>query len=187
MSKEMNAGGLHAVTIEDFFPTREIWADEDEIALSKLKTALMADLDPRTPYQHVFAENLVELEWEKLRHRRMRNALLNAELKEKTTTALSGQTGFLAQVKKEDQETARDLISSDPLRQKSAKKTLAKKDIPVSELYAAAYQKCLRDLAYFEAQISEVETRRRKLLIEYALLKSEQAILVEDANVLDSA
>lgn len=91
MPKEMLARGLRGVTIEDFFPTSEIWADEDELVLDKLKIALLADLDPRTPYQHVFAENLVELEWEKLRHRRMRNALLNAELKEKRPQPLAAK------------------------------------------------------------------------------------------------
>lgn len=91
----------------------------------------------------------------------------------------------MVQIKKEDHKTAHDLISKDPLKQESAKETLAKKDISVSELFAAAYQKCLRDLAYFEAQITEVETRRRKLRIEYALLKSKQAILLEDADVMD--
>lgn len=185
MTKDMLAGELHGATFRDFFPTSEVWADEEQATLDKLKAALLSDLDPHTPYQHVVAENLVELEWEKMRYRRIRDSLLNTALKETTTQALSGQVDFFASVRGEDRETARDLTSRDLVKQKSARETLANKDISISELVTAAYQTCLRDLAFFDAQIAEVETRRRKLRMDYDLLKSKHAVLIDDADIVD--
>ena len=43
----------------------------------RFRAELMEDLAPRTPYECVMAEKLVELEWEIVRHRFMREAGLN--------------------------------------------------------------------------------------------------------------
>jgi hypothetical protein len=39
---------------------------------------------PGTPYEHILAEQLVTLEWEALRHRRMRDSLLLAEYRDQS-------------------------------------------------------------------------------------------------------
>jgi hypothetical protein len=50
--------------------------DEDPLAYEALHGALMGELAPGTPYERVLAANLALLEWDAIRHRRLRDNLL---------------------------------------------------------------------------------------------------------------
>ncbi len=178
---------IETPAISDFFPAIELWADEDQGTLEDLRDALLSDLAPGTPYQHALANNLVELEWDKLRHRRMRDALLRAELRKNAMHLLSGEYGVFGPAPDSPEgETATDLVGSDPVRRKAAEEQLVESGSSLSELLAQAYQSVMPQMDHHERQIAGVEIRRRKLRHDYDLLKSRQASPVEDAEIVQA-
>ena len=68
--------------IVDLIPRLMLFPGEDPIAYEDLRDALLGDLAPGAPYERALAENLVTLEWEAIRHRRMRDTLIKAKARE---------------------------------------------------------------------------------------------------------
>lgn len=62
--------------------------DESAADLESLRLALQADLAPRTPYERVLADNLVDLEWERQRARRWAVAVIFDEAHRQLETRL---------------------------------------------------------------------------------------------------
>jgi hypothetical protein len=185
MSVSHSPSKIEAPPISGFFPAIELWADEDQRTLEDLRDALLSDLAPGTPYQHALANNLVELEWDKLRHRRMRDALLRAALRQNAVNLLSGEHNiFGPALGGPERETAAELVGPDPVRRKAAEEKLVEAGASLNELLAQAYQTVLPQMDHHERQIAGVEIRRRKLRQDYDLLKSRHVRLVEEAEIL---
>ena len=68
--------------LEDLIPRLMLFPGEDSIAYEDLRDALLGDLAPGAPYERALAENLVTLEWEAIRHRRMRDTLIKAKARD---------------------------------------------------------------------------------------------------------
>ena len=86
MSKKLpktSAKAAHAEVLQHFLPT-QLLPDEDPETHAALRDAILLDLTPGTPYERILAEQLVTLEWEALRHRRMRDSLLLAEYRDQS-------------------------------------------------------------------------------------------------------
>ena len=89
MSKKLrktSAKATHAEVLQHFLPT-QLLPDEDPETHLALRDAILLDLMPGTPYEHILAEQLVTLECEALRHRRMRDSLLMAEYRDQSVGA----------------------------------------------------------------------------------------------------
>jgi len=68
--------------LEDLIPRPMLFPGENSIAYEDLRDALLGDLAPGAPYEQALAENLVTLEWEAIRHRRMRDTLIKAKARD---------------------------------------------------------------------------------------------------------
>jgi len=80
---------LSAITSQpellDFLPRMTMFPGEDENSFEDLRHALMLDLNPATPYEATIADNLVSLEWELIRHRKIRDDLVKIEYRKVTS------------------------------------------------------------------------------------------------------
>jgi hypothetical protein len=58
----------------DILPKREALIGEDPDAFDDFHAAMMETLGPTTPYECVIAEKLIDIEWETVQRRHMRQA-----------------------------------------------------------------------------------------------------------------
>ena len=70
-----------AAALEDLLPRFPLLPHESETGYEGLRAALIADLAPARPYEVTLAETLVTLEWEAIRYRQMRHAMVQSELR----------------------------------------------------------------------------------------------------------
>lgn len=151
----------------------QILPGENPQAFEVFKAALISDLDPRSAYERLMAEQLVLLEFDLNKHRALRDALLLSEIREMSVGAFQknkvGHVHF-----DEDEEArglARDLVSQEPTRRAGALEQLSDREITPQEIAARAHAQVLKHLEYHDSQIAELEKRRRRLLSDYEELK----------------
>ncbi|MDF1706622.1 MAG: hypothetical protein P1U72_00870 [Paracoccaceae bacterium] len=173
---------LQAICAPDVLP------DEKADKFEYLRQALFQDLEPKSPYEQLLAEQMVALEWDAVRYRRLRDNLLKGEFRElsKGVFALGaiGRVNPKLETEKSKAQ-ALDLVAQDNDRRQSALNILADMEIQPSEIMAKAYQQVAKDLEVFERQIAETETRRRKLRDDYDRLRAARTKHVEDAEVIE--
>jgi hypothetical protein len=162
--------------------------DENADSFEYLRKALFQDLEPKSPYEQLLAEQMVALEWDAVRYRRLRDNLLKIEFRELSKGAFArGAIGRVHSTLETEKSKAhvRDLVAQDSDRRQSALTFLADFEITPSEIMAKAYQHVAKDLEVFERQIAETETRRRKLREDYDRVRGARAKKVEDAEVIE--
>ena len=173
----------------DLIPKLKPMPGEDQNAMADLRKALLLDLSPSAPYERALAEQLVTLEFEMDRHRRMRDALILSEIREKATKFLhdaGSESWSPFKPSNAAKQFGSDLVSGDPARQSKALEKLGKLEIPADEVLAKAYETVARSVAIHEHHIAEAEQRRRKLRDDYDKLKASKAKPVEEAVLLDA-
>jgi len=173
---------LRAICAPDILP------DEDADSFAYLRQAMFQDLEPKSPYEQLLAEQMVALEWDTVRYRRLRDNLLRDEFRifAKGALFLGRATVITAKgVDKKYEMQAQDLVVQDSDRRQSALRLLEDKEITPSEIMAKAYQNIAKDIEVFERQIAESETRRRKLREDYDRLRGSRPKQVEDAEVIE--
>lgn len=175
-----------AELLQHFLPTR-LLPDEDPETYGTLRDAIFLNLTPGTPYERILGEQLVTLEWEALRHRRLRDSLLMAEYRDQSMGAF--QEGAVGRVygPRQSQKTkdmTSDLISTDESRRARAVQALEAAQITPSEILARAYRALAKSLEQHERHIAAIEARRRKLRDDYGRLKAARARPIEEAEVV---
>ncbi len=90
---EVTGKSLHKVL--DLIPKLRLMPGEDEMQFADLRQALLMDLNPTSAYEQSLAEQIVNLVWETDRHRRMRDALVLADVREYAMGAF--ETGQMTQ------------------------------------------------------------------------------------------
>lgn len=189
MSKKLtktSSDTAHAELLQHFLPT-QLLPDEDPETYGALRDALFLNLMPGTPYERILAEQLVTLEWEALRHRRLRDSLLMAEYRDQSMGVF--QEGEVGQVDdfyldQNTKDMAFNLVSTDKDRRAKAMQALEAAQITPSEILAKAYSALASSLELHERHIAEIEVRRRKLRGDYDRLKTTRARPVEEAEVV---
>lgn len=150
---------------------------EDQATFDTLRTALLSDLAPQTPYEHALAENLVGLEWEVLRHRRLQDALLRAEYRQVAAGVfLNGAA----------ERVYRVLVSDNRKARASAEAALAERGITFDEILAEAYKYPAKDVVPHEQELAEIEVRRRRLREDYDQLTRHRLSLIDEAEIVDA-
>lgn len=151
----------------------QILPGENPQAFEVFKAELIDDLDPRSAYERLMAEQLVLLEFDLTKHRALRDALLLSEVREMSVGAF--QKNKVGHVHVDEDEAARglahDLVSQDPSRRAGALEQLADREITPHEIAARAHAQVLKHLEYHDSQIAELEKRRRRMLGDYEELK----------------
>jgi hypothetical protein len=165
-----------------------ILPDESKDLYDDLRLSLLNDLAPKTAYQSLLAEQIVQLEWDVLRFRRLRDSLLRSEFVELAMGVF--QEGKIEKIcidtpQNEAIEAARDLGSSDPERQQSALEKISETGIQPQEIMARAYQALAKDLEQLERQIAEAEPRRSKLREQYDRLQASSALAIDEAEEIE--
>ena len=171
--------------LEDLIPRPMIFPGEDPALYEGLREAFLQDLAPRSPYEHALAENLIRLEWEALRHSRMRDDLIRAQTREFAVGVYA--TGAVQEVdeySEEDVNSAFDLVTSDPERSAAAVAALQASEITPGEIVAKAYSRVAAQVERHEKQIAQIETRRRRLREDYDRLRAARPKPVEDAEIV---
>lgn len=159
--------------------------DEDPDAFIALRDSLVAELAPATGYQRLLAMNLVMVEWEIQRHRRLMAAAIRDEFR-KSAGALPKPDASpygLAFDGWAETQLGRDLLAGE----KKALADLKKHGVTLPELSAAAFAKRFTTVAYHEGRIADLERRRRSLRPEYEALKAKRPPTdeIEDAVEVD--
>ena len=142
---------------------------------------------PANPYERILAEQLVTLEWEALRHRRLRGSLLMAEYRDQSVGVFQkGDVGRIGSYRRNERakDMAFNLVSTDENRRTEAMQALEVAEIMPSEILEKAYKALARDLDLHERHIAEIEVRRRKLRDDYDRLKTTRALPVEEAELV---
>lgn len=189
MSKKLpktSAKAAHAELLQHFLPT-QLLPDEDPETHAALRDAILLDLTPGTPYKRILAEQLVTLEWEALRHRRMRDSLLLAEYRDQSMGVFKeGEVGrvYSFQQTKNAKEMAFDLVGTNKNKRTKAMQALEAAQITPSEILAKAYKELAGSLETHERHIAEIEVRRRKLRDDYDRLKTTRALPIEEAELV---
>ena len=176
----------HAELLQHFLPT-QLLPDEDPETHRVLRDALFLNLMPATPYERILAEQLVTLEWEALRHRRLRDSLLMAEFRDQSMGVFKeGKVGRVSDFYRTQdiKDKAFDLVSTNKNKRTKAMQALEAAQIAPSEILAKAYKALARPLETHECHIAEIEVRRRKLRDDYDRLKTTRALPVEEAELV---
>jgi hypothetical protein len=156
---------------------------------AQLRAALLHELAPSTPLERRLADDLVEYEWEILRHRGLRDAACRGEFREiATNVLLNGKPNFSARAEdltEEDRTLLYDLVCEDPKAQQKAEDEFFKRTSwEPQHLLAMAVGVARRAQAH-EDRIVDLERRRRALLKDYKELKSTPRLDIEDAEIIE--
>ena len=176
----------HAELLQHFLPT-QLLPDEDPETHRALSDAIFLNLMPGTPYERILAEQLVTLEWEALRHRRLRDSLLMAEFRDQSMGVFKeGKVGRVSDFYRTQdiKDKAFDLVSGNKNKRTKAMQALEAAEITPSEILAKAYKELAGSLDLHERHIAEIEVRRRKLRDDYDRLKTTRALPVEEAELV---
>lgn len=187
MSKQRNQMALRAEAeeIRDLSPGPMLFPDEDPATYEALRQALFADLAPSTAYERVLARNIVTLEWEAIRHRRIRHSLIRAKIRDLATGVFAnGSFDGALFADEEHTHLGRALVSMDPDRVAEAMAALEERKVSVDEILAEAYCRVSGMVELHERKLAEIEVRRRRLREDYDRLKAARAKPVEDAEIV---
>jgi len=174
--------------------------DEDPATFTAFRGALLEELAPRSAYEKCLAMNLVGIEWDIGRHRRLLAATTRDAFRQKAFAVAANEIGKRAYLALDDAGAAAEGEYGDASSQNYAKTfardllngkgraaaALAKVGVTPSEIVAAAQSQRATAVAYHEGRIAELERRRRALLADYETLKSRRlaADAIEDAVVV---
>ncbi len=173
----------------DLIPRLKPMPGEDEALMADLRQGFLQELAPSSPYEHSLAEQIFSLEWEAIRHRRMRDALILAEIRQQSVGVFTEDKIDPLDLLKVDhaaKDLGYDLVSDEPARRQKAMEKLAELEITPDEILAKSYAAVAKSVAPHEAHIADIERRKRRLRNDYDALKAARAAPVEDAVVLDS-
>jgi hypothetical protein len=194
---------LRSPTTLDLSGLDYLLPDEDPATFEEFRDALLEELAPRSAYQKCVAMNLVGIEWDIGRNRRLLAAALRDAFRRHAASVAerelagraylpsdaAGGTGDASEdVYDEDYaQCYAEMFASDLTdRKPKALAELAQTGVSRSEIAAAAQLYRATTVAYHEDRIAELERRRRALLADYETLKSRRlaADAIEDAVVV---
>jgi hypothetical protein len=147
--------------------------DEDVVAYKALRDSLLEEFGPMGAYQLSLAMNLVAIEWDIARHRRLMAATLREEFRRQSL----GVRDYGAPGKSQSFVTRSDDFSFGRGILAGSRDTipvLAKSGVTLSEITAAAMSSRLDAVGYHEGRIADLERRRRSLKDDYERLKAKR-------------
>jgi hypothetical protein len=194
---------LRSPTTLDLSGLDYLLPDEDPATFTEFRDALLEELAPRSAYQKCLAMNLVGIDWDIGRNRRLLAAALRDEFRRQATLIamreLAGRVYLSSDAAGgsedgEEHESDKDYadcyaeqFASDLTdRKPKALAELAETGVSCSEIVAAAHSQRATAVAYHEGRKAELERRRRALLVDYETLRARRlaADAIEDSVVV---
>ena len=154
--------------------------DEDVEEFKRFSDAILEELAPQGTYQRHLATNLVHIEWDQQRHRRLLAAVLQTEFRALAAgiaeVGVPGRASALFTLRSHF-DLGRSLLAHEA----EGEETLRQTGVTRSEITAAALLARRETVAYHEARIGDLERRRRQLLADYDRYKARKP-LVDDPD-----
>jgi len=188
---EITIAEATAQDLMDRFSAEHLLPGESAADKAQLRAAFLGELAPKTALEARLADDLVEYEWEILRHRRLRDAACRGEFRETATNVLvTGKPNYLASaadITEEHRALLYELVCEDPeVQQKAEEVFFERTSWEPHHLFAMAVGISRRAQAH-EDRIVDLERRRRALQKDYRELQSTRPRDIEDAEILDGA
>ncbi len=182
---------------QDLIPRPDFLPEEDPMEYEALKHALMTEHDPQTPYETIHVADLVLLEWDMRRHRRLYNDVFMAAIRDQAADLILGpehldyrRVGHDWDDREQTEAAARlnagALVGSDPELRRQAEEILAKAGYQRREVVGRAAVNAADQLARHEDRIAELEQRRRRLRDDLDRMKRGRS-LRSDAETIEAA
>jgi hypothetical protein len=155
--------------------SRYLLPDEDLDEFTRFSDAILKELAPVGVYQLHLATNLVQIEWDILRHRRLVAAVLRTEFRRQAGgVAEKGDPGLVstAFAMKTELHLGRSLLAQEA----EGDAILTQTGVLRSEITAAAFLSRSETVAYHEGRIADLERRRRQLLADYDRLRARKSV-----------
>ena len=166
-------------------PPRKLFPGEDRGDYEAFRLAVLAELAPSTFYEQQLAENLVDLEWEAVRYRNVRTALVTAGARDGSATVIEDSISpFSEKPSKRSIAIAGELFEPDGPG-KEAVSIINDIGTNLDEIVARAYAKEIGTLSHIERHLADIEPRRRRLLDDYDRLKARRSQNIPDAEIVD--
>ena len=172
-----------AEELVDLIPRVRLLPGEDETAYEDLRQALLLDFEPASPYEMALAENLVDLEWEAHRYRRLRDDLLRQKFLDIAAKEIDDDR-FARYPSERAKELAAALVCDNAGERAMGLDGLAERGLVEGAILAKAYAIELKTIEPIERHIAEIETRRRRLHEDLFRLKSKRSPVIPDADIL---
>jgi len=147
--------------------------DEDPQEFKEFRDDLLEELKPQTRYQHSLALNLVLIEWEISRHRRMVASFVRDQFRRHAAgvrnNGAAGTTRTF-HAGHDDISDGKALLFGD----NNTLSMIANRGVTKSEITAVAMSDKLDHVVYHEGRVSDLERRRRSLRDDYDRLQSKR-------------
>ena len=164
---------LGALKTTDDPSVRYLLPDEDPAEFTTFSDAILQELAPAGSYQLHLAMNLVHIEWDMLRHRRLLAAVLRTEFRRMAGgVEENGDPGHASMSfsMRSNMQFGQLLLAQDA----KGEAILTKAGVLRSEIAAAALVSRRETVAYHEARIADLERRRRQMLSDFDRLKARK-------------
>jgi hypothetical protein len=176
--------GRNTLTATDTSSSRYLLPDEDAEEFARFSDTILQELSPAGSYQRHMAVNLVHVEWDILRHRRLLAAVLRTEFRRMSEgVEEKGDPGRASMSYRmhADLQLGKSLIAQDP----KAEAVLNRTGVLRSEITAAAMAARSETVAYHEARIADLERRRRQLLADLDRMKARKSLPEDPEDAIE--
>jgi hypothetical protein len=171
-------GSTEPATAEllSLIPGISVLPDEDPLLLEDMRSAFLREFVPGTPYERALVEDLVSLEWEMLRERRLRDLSIITKFRAVaigtfTERKLSDFTSFAGP---EDRADGHALMGSDPEARAGAEARLSEIGLTRGELVADTYRRLGKQMELHNRTLADLERRRDRLREQFDRLKASR-------------
>jgi hypothetical protein len=176
--------GRNTFRAADTSSSRYLLTDEDAEEFARFSDAILQELSPAGSYQRHMAVNLVHVEWDILRHRRLLAAVLRTEFRRMSEgVEEKGVPGHASMSfrRQANFQLGKSLLVHDA----NAEEVLNKTGVLRSEITAAAMAGRSETVAYHEARIADLERRRRQLLADLDRIKARKSLPEDPEDAIE--
>lgn len=147
--------------------------DEDSVLLEDLRTAFLREFTPGTPYERALVEDLISLEWEIQRERRLRDVSIITKFREVAAATFKERklSDFTLYAQPEDRADAQALTGANMEARARAEARLSEIGFTRQELVADTYRRLAKQVEAHNRTLADLERRRDRLREQFDRLK----------------
>lgn len=155
-------------------PGISVLPDEDPLLLEDVRSAFLKEFAPGTPYERALVEDLISLEWEIQRERRLRDVSIITKFREVAvgTFAKRELSDLTWSAKREDRADAKALTGADMEARARAEARLSEIGFTRQELVADTYRRLAKQVEAHNRTLADLERRRDRLREQFDRLKA---------------